>query len=394
MKKRNYILLTAMLVSCSFLFAQSPTTTLPFELYGDHIFIKLKVNNSRDLDFIFDTGDGLTVLNIITAQELGMERGSDAHTTSAEGTISGKLLKHQEIEIKNIVLQNIKIYETSLAHLERSIGRKIDGIIGYDMLKNYVVSMNFDKMAFDIYAPSKFKYDGTGKVYPINLTSAIPHLPAEINLGNGQTMRGEFFINTGAKTTVDFNTHFVDANGLVNKIGDSYIYLVAGLGEKEYEHHRGRIKRFSLMGFGFDQMPVGLSRAPSGIQNHKKVAGIIGSGVLRRFNVIFDYPGQKMYWEPNTKHKDVFPVNASGLELQLDKSQSKVLVHKVFEGGVGQQAGIKLNDVIVSVDGKSASDIGLAELRSIFSQGGKKVSVEVSSGGSSRSVDLTLKPMI
>ena len=73
--------------------AQTPVASFPFEQYGAHSFIKVKVNNSEELDFIFDTGDGLTVLNIDRAAELGMTSGASATTTSAEGTISGKLVK-------------------------------------------------------------------------------------------------------------------------------------------------------------------------------------------------------------------------------------------------------------------------------------------------------------
>lgn len=394
MKDRIYLLVLLCLSSVFSSTAQSAVTALPFELYGDHIFVKLKVNNSRDLDFIFDTGDGLTVLNIETARELNMERGSEAHTTSAEGTISGKLLKHQRIEINNIELSDLKIYETSLTHLEQSIGRTIDGIIGYDLLKSYVVSMNFDKMSLELYTSGSFTYSGSGKAYPINLTSYIPHIPAEVMLSNGEKIKGEFFINTGAKTTVDFNTHLVDSKGLRDKIGDSYIYLVSGLGDVEYEHHRGRVDGFSIGGFAFENVPAGLSHAPAGIQNHKKMAGIIGSGLLRKFNVTFDYKGKKMYWESNANFEKAFPVNASGIELQLDKGKTKVMVHKVFEGGAGISAGVRLNDELVKVNGKSASEMGLAELRRLFSQDGKTVTLTLSDGSDTRTAEVVLKSMI
>ena len=393
MNIRRLALISIFVFASTAMLAQGPLTSIPIEMYGDHIFIKLKVNNSRDLDFIFDTGDGLTVLNIQTARELSMERGSESTTASAEGTISGKLLKHQKIEINNIEITNLKIYETSLLHLERSIGRNIDGIIGYDILQNYVVELNFSEMTLNLHS-SMSSVTNRGKEFPINLTSYIPHLSGSATLSNGDKISGEFFIDTGAKTTVDFNTHFVDSKGLIDKVGDSYIYLVSGLGDKEYEHHRGRVTQFSVGSFAFDNVPVGLSRSPSGIQNHKKVAGIIGSGILRKFDLVFDYKNKKMYWGKSKNFGAAFPVNASGLELQLDKTKSKVLVHKVFEGGAGQNAGIKLDDEIISVNGKTASEMGLAELRKAFSQDGAQVKLVISRGGATQNVDLTLKSMI
>ena len=370
--------------------AQKPVAKFPFEQYGSHSFIKVKVNNSEELDFIFDTGDGLTVLNIDRAKELGMSSGSNATTTSAEGTISGKLVKHNELTVGGAPVHDIKVYETSLTHLEISIGRNIDGIIGYDVLNSYVVSMNFDDMMIELYDPKSYKYKGTGKMMNINLTSFIPHIPGTVTLSNGEKVSGEFFIDTGAKATVDFNTPFVEANKMASKIGDSYIYLVAGLGDTEYEHHRGRVQSFQFQGFSFDNMPVGLSHAKHGIQNHKKVSGIIGSGVLSKFNIVYNYNEKKMYWEKAKSYDEAFPVNASGIELQLSKDKSKVLVHKVFDNSPAADAGIAVDAAIETVNGEAATSIGIAKLREIFSQDGETVTLSVDG----EEIEMELKSML
>lgn len=370
--------------------AQKPVASFPFEQYGAHSFIKVKINNSEELDFIFDTGDGLTVLNISRVKELGMSSGADATTTSAEGTISGKLVKHNEISVGGAPIHNVKVYETSLQHLEISIGRDIDGIIGYDILKNYVVSMNYDKKRIELYKPAGFTYKGKGTVMSINLTSFIPHIAGKVTLNSGETLMGEFFVDTGAKATIDFNTPFVESNQLASKLDNSYIYLVAGLGDKEYEHHRGKVKSFAFENFSFDDIPVGLSHAKHGIQNHKKVAGILGSGLLSRFNIVYDYHSKKMYWEKGKTYADLFSVNASGMELQLSKDKSKVLVHKVFDNSVASASGIQVDAEIENVNGKSATDIGLAKLREIFAQDGKTVTVTIDG----KTMDMKLKSML
>ena len=390
MKRTIGLIIIAIFASITLSLAQTPLTSVPFELYGDHIFVKIKVNNSRDLDFIFDTGDGLTVLNIETAKEIGMLSGADAKKTSAEGEISGKLLKHQKIEINNQELKDIEIYETSLRHLEMSIGRKIDGIIGYDMLENYVVSMNFDKMTFDLFNSKGYTYKGTGRKLAINLTSYIPHVHANVTLATGETVSGEFFIDTGAKATVDFNTPFVKKHGLTDKIGESYIYLVAGLSEKEYEHHQGKASSLSFSGFQFEDVPVGLSHAEHGIQNHKKIAGIFGSGLLSLFNVTYNYAKKEMYWEKNKKYNVPFSYNASGLEQQLNREMNKVMVHKVFDNSPAEEAEIKVDSELNEINGKSAIEIGLPELRRMLKESGNTVNIKVDG----KSIDLKLKSII
>ncbi|RJE72640.1 aspartyl protease family protein [Reichenbachiella sp. MSK19-1] len=389
MKTKLGLIVAAILVVAN-AYGQSPIANIPFEQYGDHAFIQVKVNGSDDLDFIFDTGDGLTVLNIERAKELGMASGSTATTTSAEGTISGKLVKHNELTIAGAPIHNVQVYETDLTHLEISIGKDIDGIIGYDVLKNYVVSMDYDAMEIKLYDPSSYSYQGLGKKFKINLTSFIPHIEGEVTLQNGEKVKGEFFVDTGAKATIDFNTPFVEDNDLASKVGDSYIYLVAGLGEKEYEHHRGKVKEFAFAGYSFEDMPVGLSHAQSGIQNHKKVAGIMGSGLLRKFNIVYDYHSKSMYWEKNQHFEESFPTNCSGIELQLSKDKSQVLVHKVFDNSPASAADIDANSVITSVNGEDALALGLAELSDVFSQPGETVTLVIDG----ETITLTLKSLL
>src|SRR6185436_19653296 len=45
---------------------------IPFELISKHIFLKIKVDNSRPLTFIFDTGDQVAIIDIARARELGL----------------------------------------------------------------------------------------------------------------------------------------------------------------------------------------------------------------------------------------------------------------------------------------------------------------------------------
>ena len=80
-----------------FVYGQTPLATMPYEIYGDFIIIPIEINHSEKLDFIFDTADGLTVLNNITAAKLGLESGKRQKGTGAGGLITGQLIKHQEV---------------------------------------------------------------------------------------------------------------------------------------------------------------------------------------------------------------------------------------------------------------------------------------------------------
>ncbi len=374
--------------------AQTPTSTVPFELFGDHIFIKVSVNDSEPLDFIFDTGDGLTVLNIETARRLDMVSDGKVRKTSAGGSVTGALLKHQTVEIGGLPVNDIEIYETSLNHLEISIGRKIDGIIGFDVLDQYVIKIDYEGNEFQIYNEDGFLYNGGGKSFKLKLNSYIPYIPASVTMANGKQLKGDFFIDTGARTSVDFNTPYVNKNGMVDLIGDNYSYYVAGLSSNETKHYKGRATDFSFGGFSFDNLPIGLSQAEHGIQNNSKVAGILGNELLKHFNITYDYARKKIYFEQNDVFDNQFMVDAAGIDFQYDKSMKQILIHQVHENSAAADMGIKIDTQLLEVNGKAATDYTIPELRTIFSQDGGTASVKILQNGEEKTVEFNLKQLI
>jgi C-terminal processing protease CtpA/Prc len=186
----------------------------------------------------------------------------------------------------------------------------------------------------------------------------------------------------------------VNQNNLKTNVGDTYAYLVAGLSDHETEHTRGRVHRFSVAGFAFDDLPVGLSQELAGIQSDEEMVGIIGNEILHRFNVVLNYKKNKMWWSENDKFDGQFFVNCSGILLQLDKTLTKILIHQVYENSPAQAAGLIKDDEIVQVNGKPASEFNLVEIRDLLAEEGKTVTLKVNSAGETRDVQLKLKELI
>lgn len=388
------ILLTGILLISLKLAAQEPITTTSFELFGDHIFVSLSVDDSEPVDFIFDTGDGLAVIDVDVAEKLNLKMDHKASKTSAQGSISGALIEHNKIEINNVKIEEIELYTTELDHLERTIGRNIDGIIGYDLLKNYVVTIDYSDNTLKLYEKDGFTYSGIGEGFKFKLVNYIPTIDATVTLNNGEKYTDAFFLNTGAGTTMDFNTAFAAKHDVITKTGDHYSYPVSGLGKEETMHYEGRVKQFSIGTFDIDQLPVGISQARHGIQHNKKVAGIIGNGVLKHFNITFDYSSHMVYLESNQNFDNPYLVNASGINLQFGDKMEKLLIHRVFEGSPAEAAGIKVDAELLAVNGKSVSEYTLPEIRKILKKSNETVTVKYKQDGVESEATLDLEPLL
>ncbi|MEO9873073.1 retropepsin-like aspartic protease [Ekhidna sp.] len=389
------ILSSLLLITCLLGFSQSPITSTQMELFGDHIFIHLSVDGSEPLDFIFDTGDGLPVIDLDVAKSLNLDLNHGATKTSAQGAIQGALIDHNLIELNGIALEkDIQLYATSLRHLEMSIGRNIDGIIGYDLLHHYVVRLDYDKSNFELYTQSSYKHDGFGESFEFKLDNYIPHIEGEVTLNDGEVLKGDFFINTGAGTTLDFNTKFAAKNDIVSRTGKHFSYPVVGLSQKETTHYEGRVKNFGFGTFDIKNMPIGISTAKHGIQHNKKVAGIIGNKMLKRFNITFDYSREKIFFVKNKSYSDSYNVNASGLYLQLDEEMDKILVHRVYDASPAKVAGIKQDAEILKVNGKDVSEYTLPELRKLLEEVNSDVELVLWQMGEEKTFTLDLSQLI
>ncbi|MEQ8906131.1 aspartyl protease family protein [Ekhidna sp.] len=392
MKKFLFIVF---IISLVFAQSQTPITTTKMQLFGDHIFIQLSVDGSEPLDFIFDTGDGLPVIDLDVAIELGLNLHHSSTKTSAQGAVKGALIDHNIITLNGIDLEkDIQLYATSLRHLEMSIGKNIDGIIGYDLLHHFVVRLDYDNGMFELYEQGAYDHDGSGESFEFKLDNYIPHIEGEVTLNDGGVLEGEFFINTGAGTTLDFNTRYADKNDIIERTGEHFSYPVAGLSDDETIHYEGRVMNFGFGSFDFEKMPIGISTAKHGIQNNKKVAGILGNKVLKRFNITFDYSKRKIHFEKNQGFEDAFSVNASGMYLQLSNDMSKVLVHRVYDASPAEIAGIKTDAEVIKVNGKAVEEYTLPELRKILEQENEEVEIVVNQMGDEQTFTLDLKQLI
>ncbi len=387
MKTFLTLLFSAVVLLCQ---AQTPITTIPFEMYGDHIIIKASVDDSRPLDFIFDSGSGYTVLDEDITRELGL---SGKKIRMNETSTVLELIKHNKLDINDFPMEkNIKVYSTDLDHLEISLGRDIDGILGYDLLHHHTVHLNYEEMKIDIYDHGKGPK--TGDVIPFDMDISIPVIKGSVVLNNNEPHEANYYVITGAGTTLDFNTPYAKKYDVIHKTGKHYSYLVKGISEEENLHYEGHVLAVSFGKQKIEDLPIGISTAKNGIQASQNVAGILGNQVLSMYNITFDIPGRKLYFEKNSNFGKALAVNCSGIDLQLSPDKQKLLIHQVFEDSPASEAGIELNDELISINNKPVADLALPDIKEMLRQEGETVKLVLLDEGKEKTVSLKLKSLL
>jgi C-terminal processing protease CtpA/Prc len=102
-----------------------------------------------------------------------------------------------------------------------------------------------------------------------------------------------------------------------------------------------------------------------------------------------------MTLEPNKSLDRRYETDMSGTSLIAEGADFRTfkVVH-VLGSSPAAEAGLREEDVITSIDGKTASDLSLAEIRRLFRVNRKKYLLGITRGGQSLQIKLKTKKLV
>ena len=367
---------------------------IPFQLHGSMIVMELSVDDSTPLSFIFDTAAGGTIISARTAARLGIVGNETVSREGATGMASVVLSTNHTLDAGDLKFQNVTLGIAELNHIERRLGMRIDGVIGWEILSQYAVRVNYDAMNIEIYDTKRFDYDLGVSGYNVEVQGTVFFAEVTVAFESGDTFTGKVMVDTGSGGTISFNTPFATENDLLVKMGNYYERETQSLSTVSSRIYTTMLANLNISDYQFSAVPAIIATAETGALSWSGPMGILGNGVLKRFNVFIDLKQQMMSLEPNRLYHEMFEVNCSGVELVMDDAFQKVIIDHVYVGSPAHEAGLKVGDEIVQIDGASASYFRLPQIRSMLSQDGKEVEILIDRKGELHSYHFILQPLI
>jgi len=271
---------------------------------------------------------------------------------------------------------------------------RIGGVIGWMILSRYAVNIDYDTMQIELYDTQRSTFDFAGQGFEVEVQGTVIFAAAKAVLAGGETFTGKVLVDTGSGGTLTFNAPFAKANGLVEKIGSYYEREIQSLSTDRARLYTGMLSSIHLGTFQFNSVPAGIAVAEAGALSWPRIMGILGNGILRRFNLSIDLQRKRVFLKPNQAYGEAFETNCSGLELVLDDTFSKVIVDHVYLHSPAEAAGLKVGDEVVQINGANASQLPLAQIRSMLSKDGKEVEIVVDRKGEPHKYLLRLRALI
>lgn len=243
-----------------------PIAAMPFEFSEGFLWVRVEAPGSaRPLNFIFDTGAEVSVINADTAAALGLPAGKKIYVQGVQSTTTGHWPVRLPARAGNIDLP-AKYLSLDLSRLSHSCNRPLDGLLGADFIQGKVVEIDFQSQLIsfrDGVSLAKSDID-----LPLRLSGRCFCVPVRINNQPKQWVR----LDTGCVTALQWVTS--DAN-----LGVQSTKTAIGLAGLSIPQTQTTV---SLGGKQFGQIPTGIhSRAIFAGE-----AGLLGNGLLSRFKAV------------------------------------------------------------------------------------------------------------
>jgi hypothetical protein len=366
---------------------------VPFELLTRHIVVKGRVNNSRPLSFVLDTGANLAIVKLDVARELGLTLYGNVNAGGA-GPIrqTGRLVRNANWTLAGLegFAQPLTL-ALPLVFIGPGLGSDIDGIVGGAFIKAFVLELDYQAQQITLHDRKTFKYTGTGQTLPLEFTpDGHPVVKASVTPVGGKPVEQRFLLDIGSGAALILHTPFVAQQGLLAS-GLPTIRATGSVGAGGQTVGRlGRVSALQIGTFTIEEPITMFSQDQAGAFANPALAGNIGSQVASRFRTFFDYENRRIILEPSSTFADPFDRAFAGVAVRAEGRDRRTFrVDDVLENSPATEAGIMKDDVIMSVDGMAANTLTLTTLNELLE---KPVSRRLTIKRGNKVLDVTLTP--
>ena len=391
LKNNQRLLIIALAVLWSWATLAWGSDSIPF-LYRSHLFVPACINNEYQANVIFDTGGsdlfGIDSVYLLASawhpQSIGRAR-----TGGAAGGTSVRIIMDLTSLSVGSLKSNYQI--VPIFKLRDVVDCHVDGIWGIKDIEEHPLEINFEHSFLKYYKDGNPQVEDYEKL-PIRCHDHRIQVQAEVLVG-GKRIQGWFLLDTGSGASVDFTANTVKQFGLESLPGKRYIKDITqfGIGDKAQESIIEMQSQRIVIGSDTTSNEV-ISYLPDGAGAFGKrdYVGVIGNGLLSRFNLVIDTAHGFLYLKRFKEDQPAKPTYDFDFRNRTDIGKGWI-VSSLTRDGDAARAGLQLNDRITAVNGRPVEDFTWEEEYRIDEL--PQISLDVI-GANGESRQLTLTPAL
>lgn len=375
---------------------KSNVIQVPFRYINHFIIVEVIINSGVPLQFIFDTGAEHTILLDkelmllcgMKSERLVKVRGSDQGEEIQAMVVAPVDLKiHSSLRWKIPVI----VPEVHYLNFDPFTGTTIHGILGADIMQNYVIRIDYQKQFLQFLSPDQFSPPSNSLILPFEKFKNRIFFNVQLD----PDLDCRLMLDTGAGVTC-----LLDGNNLKGwspppksipgNVGYGMTGPVTGYIGRIPQMH---FKQLALKNVLICYQVSKKSDAENGGGNRQ---GILGNAILERATLWLDYPGQRIILKPGKRWQEPFHYDRSGIELIAAGTQlNTFIIQGVLPGSPADSCLLQAGDILHKINGRKAHKYELRQILQLLqSRKKKQIELEINRGGEFRSCKLVLRDLI
>jgi hypothetical protein len=210
-----------------------------------------------------------------------------------------------------------------------------------------------------------------------------------VTVKDAKTVTSKFYFDSGAGLCFLLSEDFSNDSSVLQKNKIMVPTQAEGLGGKK-PMMLTVMKEVKIGPYRFKRVPTYVFKDEYNVTSYPNTGGLIGNDLLRRFNVVLNYPEQSIHISPNKHFASPFDYSYTGLGIYM--ADGEIVVDDVIKGSPGHKAGFREGDVIVSIDNNFSNNIQV--YRTILQSADHNIKVIVMRDGEAKMLSITVRNIL
>lgn len=363
---RKFAALICLMASTNIVFAELPEKAIPFIL-DSHVYIQGVIADTIPVSLIYDTGaDRLYMdkdyMDLSSFGKLPFRKGQAKMGGAGNDGVQSVPIILDAVPLKfGDVMYSEPIIP--IINLREILGRHLDGMIGNNALFDKALMINYtDGYLLPIENITPAMLDGYTKL-PAHFNDNRIDIECELKIDSIQSIKGTFRLDLGCGSTIILTNAARNSIDLSGKPQANCYYSNMGVGGE------GTDVNFRADSFKFldelHNVVVSASYNTEGSLSDRAHLGIIGNDILCHYDLIIDAPNNTLYARRNGNVDNSYQRSSKIQMGYLDRTDitDGWIINSIYDGGIAQQAGFEIGDIILSINGRPVKEISWEEQR-------------------------------